>query len=97
MYTFKGTVSSLTIEGDVRKISFAYSERVSLNGEGCYGIAYDEDGSSQLMSLKENETFVTDYAGVFDFLSLHSREMLEISFDDENNVKVIKKVTLRYE
>lgn len=56
-----------------------------------YGVAYD---LPNLDLLKPNESFIIQNSGIFDFLSQHAKEDLEISYND---LKKIEKVVLCYE
>ena len=84
MYTFKGTVKRLefnTGNGNTYQVSFDYcdSNKVCVQGTE-YGVAYD--------------FFIIQNSGIFDFLSQHAKEDLEISYND---LKKIEKVVLCYE
>lgn len=103
MYTFKGTVKRLELNagnGNTYQVSFDYcdSNKVRVN-ETEYGVAYE---GSKLDSLEMNESFIIqdDDKDLFDFLSQHAKEDLEISYEYEDNKtknKIIKKVVLCYE
>lgn len=109
MYTFKGTVKRLEVNagnadnGNTYQVSFDYCDKVRVQ-ETEYGVAYEE---SKLDSLKPNDSFIIqdDDKDLFDFFSQHSRETLEISYenqqpdekDNSKNNKIIKKVVLCYE
>lgn len=100
MYTFKGTVKRLefnTGNGNTYQVSFDYcdSNKVCVQGTE-YGVAYDlrNSGLPKFDSLKSNESFIIQNSGIFDFLSQHAKEDLEISYND---LKEIEKVVLCYE
>lgn len=105
MYTFKGTVKRLefnTGNGNTYQVSFDYcdSNKVCVQGTE-YGVAYELTNvdSPNLDSLKTNESFIIQ-KDLFDFLSQHAKEDLEISYeyeDDKKKNKIIKKVVLCYE
>lgn len=93
MYTFKGTVKRLefnTGNGNTYQVSFDYCDKVRVQDTE-YGVAYE---GSKLDSLKTNESFIIQNSGIFDFLSQHAKEDLEISYND---LKEIEKVVLCYE
>ena len=95
MYTFKGTVKRLefnTGNGNTYQVSFDYcnSNKVCVQGTE-YGVAYD---LPNLDLLKPNESFIIQNSGIFDSLSQHAKEDLEISYND---LKKIEKVVLCYE
>lgn len=100
MYTFKGTVKRLELNagnGNTYQVSFDYcdSNKVCVQGTE-YGVAYELTNvdSPNLDSLKTNESFIIQNSGIFDFLSQHAKEDLEISYND---LKKIEKVVLCYE
>lgn len=100
MYTFKGTVKRLEFNagnGNTYRVSFDYcdSNKVCVQGTE-YGVAYELTNvdSPNLDSLKTNESFIIQNSGIFDFLSQHAKENLEISYND---LKEIEKVVLCYE
>lgn len=95
MYTFKGTVKRLEFNagnGNTYQVSFDYcdSNKVCIQGTE-YGVAYD---LPNLDLLKLNESFIIQNSGMFDFLSQHVKEDMEISYND---LKEIEKVVLCYE
>lgn len=93
MYTFKGTVKRLEFNagnGNTYQVSFDYCDKVRVQGTE-YGVAYD---LPNLDLLKPNESFIIQNSGIFDFLSQHAKEDLEISYND---LKEIEKVVLCYE
>lgn len=93
MYTFKGTVKRLEFNagnGNTYQVSFDYCDKVRVQDTE-YGVAYE---GSKLDSLKPNESFIIQNSGIFDFLSQHAKEDLEISYND---LKEIEKVVLCYE
>lgn len=98
MYTFKGTVKRLefnTGNGNTYQVSFDYCDKVRVQDTE-YGVAYElhNSGLPKLDSLKTNESFIIQNSGIFDFLSQHAKEDLEISYND---LKEIEKVVLCYE
>lgn len=98
MYTFKGTVKRLEFNvgnGNTYQVSFDYCDKVRVQGTE-YGVAYElrNSGLPNLYSLKPNESFIIQNSGMFDFLSQHVKEDLEISYND---LKEIEKVVLCYE
>ena len=103
MYTFKGTVKRLELHagnGNTYQVSFDYCDKVRVR-ETEYGVAYE---GSKLDSLEMNESFIIQ-KDLFDLLSQHAKEDLEISYENEQtsednkvkNNKIIKKVVLCYE
>lgn len=93
MYTFKGTVKRLELNagnGNTYQVSFDYCDKVRVQDTE-YGVAYE---GSKLDSLEMNESFIIQNSGMFDFLSQHVKENLEISYND---LKEIEKVVLCYE
>lgn len=104
MYTFKGTVKRLELNagnGNTYQVSFDYcdSNKVCVQGTE-YGVAYELTNvdSPNLDSLKTNESFIIqdDDKDLFDFLSQHAKEDLEILYNSPADRK-IKKVVLCYE
>lgn len=98
MYTFKGTVKRLEFNagnGNTYQVSFDYCDKVRVQDTE-YGVAYElrNPGLPNLYSLKPNESFIIQNSGIFDFLSQHAKEDLEISYND---LKEIEKVVLCYE
>lgn len=107
MYTFKGTVKRLEFNagnGNTYQVSFDYCDKVRVQDTE-YGVAYEltDVDLPNLDSLKTNESFIIqdDDKDLFDFLSQHAKEDLEISYENEGseakNNKIIKKVVLCYE
>ena len=96
MLTFKARVKSVEVEGRKYFVIFSYQEKFkTCNAE--YGIAYDDNSDNtnnkpNTEALPLNVRFEAEET-IFNFISQHTREILEISYEDN----AIRKVKLSYE
>lgn len=96
MYIFKGRVRSMSVDGSGYSVTFEYTDKIAIQKQ-TFGVAYNLNGGNenvicQLTPDKEFSVIEKDKP-IADFISQHSREILEISYEDN----AIKKVKLSYE
>ena len=92
MSTFKGRVKTLNINNEIYQVSFDYSDKIKI-GKDEYGVAYElNEETLNISSINTDEEFSTSKE-IFDFLSQHSLEEIEVTYDK----KEINGVKLRYE
>lgn len=111
MYTFKGRAKELTLDRSNKDNKYqAIFDYYSINkceASKCeHGSAFDDETHNlELLSLDERFIIQNDNKELFDFISQHASEFLDISYENQKsnkdsetkNNKVIKKVVLHYE
>lgn len=100
MLIFKARVKSIEVEDNGYYVTFDYCDKIK-NSEGEYGIAYEDGKDPNLKSLALKDKFKVVDEIIFSFISQHTREVLEVSYEpssgDTSNPHNIKKVKLSYE
>jgi hypothetical protein len=93
MMIFKARVKSIEVDDNSYYVTFDYCDRIK-NSKGEFGVAYEEDNATLILkSLAQEDRFIVADERIFSFIFQHTREVLEVSYED----KSIKKVKLSYE
>ena len=93
MIGFKAKVKSLEVDNSNYYVTFDYCDKIIIDS-GAFGVAYEEDNATPVLkSLAQEDRFKVADERIFSFISQHTREVPEVSYEDES----IKKVKLSYE